>query len=625
MIPLFKVDGHQLVSTDGHYSSFVKVTPPDMEGVTFSQKLSLLKKLETNLSSLQNTLKIFSINNELYFNYFGGDSPSGLNAQEAISPLEKFCGKNADEINFYENYLLSNNTYQRVISIKEFPNSIDLLDTTYWPDFVINIRKLSKIEAKNKINFKRRIHYSNLFKDMRDVDSENAYKEAEEILENITRGDKSLFDVEMFLIISAETKDSLDLKTDSFVEYLREIEAEVIVETRGLSYFYTTCLPGVKPSFKRSQLCPSDYLSYLVPFHSDYVHDKGFSLKSRMLKNVNFDLFQKNALNYNLLITGTSGQGKSVIANKILNEELKTGASGVVLDLGNSFYKTTRYNNGTVLSRKFNPMQFRNPKYLKEFILAGMDDALNKKDQGKLYECISRIISDGECKSFSVLLEHLEKDFAGIGFYFSELKEFFEEDFKELNKLTYCDFSNYPESMKAPLIIYLIEYFRNLKGKKIFIFDECWHLLKKNGDYIAECFRTFRKHNASAIAISQNLDDFSETQLGRVIIQNTFWKFLFKQNLSINEFVDEHSIDLLSGVQSEKGNFSEFLLLSETLKKIMRFYPSEIEYEIFTSDKNDNNSLEKYLEETQRYFGFKKSIINYTSLKYPRWEVDSEI
>ena len=89
--------------------------------------------------------------------------------------------------------------------------------------------------------------------------------------------------------------------------------------------------------------------------------------------------------------------------------------------------------------------------------------------------------------------------------------------------------------------------------------------------------------------------------------------------------MDEHSIDLLNGVQSEKGNFSEFLLLSETLKKIMRYYPSEIEYELFTSDKNDNNSLEEYLEETQKYFGFKKSIINYTSLKYPRWEVDSEI
>src|SRR5690606_40132436 len=69
------------------------------------------------------------------------------------------------------------------------------------------------------------------------------------------------------------------------------------------------------------------------------------------------------------------------------------------------------------------------------------------------------------------------------------------------------------------LIIYLIEYFKHLEGEKIFIFDECWHLLLKNADYIAECFRTFRKHKASAVAISQNLDDFSESQLGRVIIQ----------------------------------------------------------------------------------------------------------
>src|SRR5690606_2271265 len=109
---------------------------------------------------------------------------------------------------------------------------------------------------------------------------------------------------------------------------------------------------------------------------------------------------------------------------------------------------------------------------------------------------------------------------------------------------------------------YLIEYFKNLKGKKLFIFDECWHLLSRNADYVAECFRTFRKHNASAVAISQNLDDFSITQLGRVIIQNTYWKALFRQSLSPSEFIDSDSISFLDEIQSKKGSYSEFLLLS---------------------------------------------------------------
>src|SRR5690606_14129895 len=199
--------------------------------------------------------------------------------------------------------------------------------------------------------------------------------------------------------------------------------------------------------------------------------------------------------------------------------------------------------------------------------------------------------------SFSDFLDALEKDFKGISYYFKEIEEYFTDEILPLNDLTYCDFTLYPESMKAPLIIYLIEYFKNLNGKKIFIFDECWHLLSKNADYIAECFRTFRKHGASAVAISQNLDDFSETQLGRVIIQNTFYKFLFRQSLKVSEFIDSHTKSLIDSVQSVKGQYSEFLLLTENQKKPLRFFPNPLEYELMTSAREDNKKFEAYMED----------------------------
>jgi hypothetical protein len=171
--------------------------------------------------------------------------------------------------------------------------------------------------------------------------------------------------------------------------------------------------------------------------------------------------------------------------------------------------------------------------------------------------------------------------------------------------------------MKAPLIIYLIEYFKHLEGKKIFVFDECWHLLNKNADYIAECFRTFRKHQASAIAISQNLDDFSITQLGRVIIQNTYWKFMFRQSLSVSEFMDQHTIELLNTIQSKKGDYSEFLLLSEDHKKPIRYYPSYL-------DREDNNKLFNYINTNKEFLSFQECLINFTKLKHPFWEYTDE-
>ena len=49
MIPLFEVNGHELVSLNGKKSSFYQIIPSDIEGMTdFSQK-EIFSELERNL------------------------------------------------------------------------------------------------------------------------------------------------------------------------------------------------------------------------------------------------------------------------------------------------------------------------------------------------------------------------------------------------------------------------------------------------------------------------------------------------------------------------------------------------------------------------------------------------
>ena len=124
------------------------------------------------------------------------------------------------------------------------------------------------------------------------------------------------------------------------------------------------------------------------------------------------------------------------------------------------------------------------------------------------------------------------------------------------------------------------------------------------------------------MAISQNLDDFSDSQLGRVIIQNTYFKFLFKQSLRESEFLDQHAKNLLDTILSKKGEYSEFLLMTDTIKKPLRFYPTELEYEIFTSDREDAKAFENYMEKAGQYLGFKEALINFTKIKNPGWRHD---
>lgn len=615
MIPLFDVEGNKLTSLNGDVSSFFEILPPDLEGLSQDDKERVFVDLEQNLINTSGIAKLYWLRGKLYINTFTDMDFSHGTVVEKEKPIEIFLGQENATIQFYENYLTCGTEFIRILSVKDFSDRISFLETLNYNDFVICFKKIPKIEAKNKINFKRKLHFSALFKGMRDLDSENAYYQAENLLDEVGSDTKALFNCEMYLILRAPTKKILDEITKKCIKDFKGQNACIFVEERGLSFLYQTLVPGVVPSFKRNTQLPSDYLAYLIPFHCDSIYQEGLELKSRSNNSVYLRLFHEGALNYNCLITGTSGQGKSMMANKLLKHELELGVKAMVLDLGNSFQKNARYHGGVVLSEKFNPLQFKNHRYLKEFVLAVLDEKLGKKEEGRLYETISL----GGYSNFSEFIAVLEESFPGISFYFKEIQEFFTDEELPLNDFTYCDFTLYPESMKSPLIIYLIEYFKNLKGKKIFVFDECWHLLLKNADYIAECFRTFRKHEASAIAISQNLDDFSGSQLGRVIIQNTYLKFLFKQALNESEFIEPTTRILLSEIQSKKGVYSEFLYLTEVHRKPVRYCPSPLEYELFTSDKGDNNKFDAYMNEKGKYLDFKEALHNFTEIKNPQW------
>jgi hypothetical protein len=156
----------------------------------------------------------------------------------------------------------------------------------------------------------------------------------------------------------------------------------------------------------------------------------------------------------------------------------------------------------------------------------------------------------------------------------------------------------------------LIEYFKNIEGQKIFVFDECWQLLTKNAEYVAESFRTFRKHQASAVGISQNLEDFLSSPLGRVIYQNSHFKFLFKQEV-LGDYLSEEAKIFLEKVNSKKGEYSEFLVLSDLVKKVVRFYPTQLELCLFNTEKNESLKFEKFEKERLGVLEFKEIFNQY--------------
>jgi hypothetical protein len=218
--------------------------------------------------------------------------------------------------------------------------------------------------------------------------------------------------------------------------------------------------------------------------------------------------------------------------------------------------------------------------------------------------------------SFKDLIKIISAEIPDFELYFSELWEYFDCEERDLSKFTYVDTSLYPDKIKAPLIIFLIEAFKNLSGKRIFVFDEVWDFLSNNAEYIAECFRTFRKSGASAIAISQGLDDFSSTEMGKVIAKLSTTKILFQQSADESSELDSFDIEKIKLLSTKRKMYSEFYIKTELHRKTARFFPAHLEYELFTSFHRDRESFDRFQQNYDDYFPFADIVDRYVSFKY---------
>ena len=109
----------------------------------------------------------------------------------------------------------------------------------------------------------------------------------------------------------------------------------------------------------------------------------------------------------------------------------------------------------------------------------------------------------------------------------------------------------------------LWEVVRYKEGKKILLLDEVWALIQNHAGFIGEAFRTFRKHNASAIAVTQSLEDLATESLTSAVLNNTPTKIILKQSLRPERLqtllsLNSRELEIVGNLKSIKGQYSEF-------------------------------------------------------------------
>jgi len=140
--------------------------------------------------------------------------------------------------------------------------------------------------------------------------------------------------------------------------------------------------------------------------------------------------------------------------------------------------------------------------------------------------------------------------------------------------------------------------------RKFLLIDEAWSLLKlKNtAEFITNSFKTYRKYHCSTVAITQEIVDLMGNACGIAIQANAANKVFLKQEPNVIDSLKtfasltEIEIELLKSVETQKGKFSEALVISDSSRGVIRLVPDPLLYWLATSDAKENDYLENMIQ-----------------------------
>jgi len=177
------------------------------------------------------------------------------------------------------------------------------------------------------------------------------YESLESFITMLAGSQAKIFDYQMHIMITADSKEDLELKKINVKNYLDAMEMKGV----ALRFEQEKILKSIVPIFPKQDVedrigtpIPSPTIAAMYPFIFDSIKDPGLST----LLGVDFSggvilfnqfLYQtkkeNNRNNANLIILGTSGSGKSTAAKLMLRSHIRNGYQIVAIDPENEFYE----------------------------------------------------------------------------------------------------------------------------------------------------------------------------------------------------------------------------------------------------------------------------------------------
>jgi conjugal transfer ATP-binding protein TraC len=575
------------------------------------------------------------------------------------SPREQLCY--SDLVQGYDSFLLDG-LYHRVITLKalpEFTHSalISRLAGLPFPNLLhVHIKVPEQSKELSSLQAKRRMaHSMSVTQGGRasDLESEAKLQSTEELLRELINTGQKIFYFQAAILLRASSKDDLDTRTKTVLSTIRELNgAEGLAETVAGFKVWKTLLPLGTVATVRPKRTKTDNLADFLPLYEPYSGSKEEQerpvclFRNRASGLVAFDPFNSRLPNYNTLVTGSSGAGKSFINNLVLLQYVTQKPMVYIIDIGGSYRKLCEFLGGQYIeitpprageeARAINPFELPpgqlepSPQKIK-FLLALLENILTDTDGDRLPKLDKSLLEE------TVLSLYQQK--VGVMPTFSDLAVLLaaskDERLRQFARMLYPwtgnrpygrlldgknalslgadvvvfdlkGLSSYPD-LQAVMILIITDFILGRveskepafqSRRKQILMDECWELLKSPASslFMEYCVRTLRKTGSGITFITQGLEEIVASSIGSAILSNTATKFILMQRGDLEPTrkilkLNGQEMALIASLRQVKGRYSEAFLMANEARTVIRACPTAPEYWLATSDASDNAML----------------------------------
>ncbi len=391
--------------------------------------------------------------------------------------------------------------------------------------------------------------------------------------DKIQRGQEKLFQVSIYVTITADNLTELD-KTTKLLETalsarLFYTKVARYQQLEGLQ----SVLPRAEDILNQRRNLDSSSVALTFPFmSSELVQESGILYGVNKSNNSLVILDRFSLHNANSIIFAQSGSGKSYATKVEILRQLMQGTKVIVIDPEREYKMLSESVNGTYIKlsakskEKINPFDlsvtFHKKSDLSEHtqdlmeVISLMAEGLNAHEKAAvdkailmLYKASQKeppLLADlynhlhdlGQLK----LCERLEKYITGSlsGVFNSQT------NIKLNNRLVIFDIKDLPESLRQIMMMIISNFVQNqVKAKpekRLLVIDEGWLLLEheESARFVSGLVRRARKYYLGVSIISQQANDFLKSDYGRAIASQSSLRILMRQDTTtIKKVVSE--------------------------------------------------------------------------------------